>query len=141
MPLAHWWFIITHDCYSKVHLLLSHVQLTHSLSSTKNPNPVISLAFRALEFQLIPASPCSRLSVALCLISCLLCIHNASPFCVINWLNLSASTSYDNIIHGENKQDQSQDQFQRNSSGELCLACYCLCPELQLLCPTSISSH
>lgn len=141
MPLAHWWFIITHDCYNEVHLLLSHVQLTHSLSSTKNPNPVISLAFRALEFQLVPVSPCSRLSAAFCLISCLLCIHNASPFCVISWLNLSASTSYDNIIHGENKQDQSQDRFQRNTSGELCPACYCLCPEVQPLCPTSISSH
>lgn len=106
----------------------------------KIPNPVISLAFRAGEFQLLPVSPCSRLSAAFCLISHLLCIHNASPFCVMSWLNLSASTSYDNIIHGENKQDRSQDWFQRNSSDELCSPCYCLCSEEQLLSPTSISS-
>lgn len=140
MPLAHWRLIIAHDCCNEVHLLLSHVQLTHSLSSTKKPTPVISLAFRAVEFQLVPVSPGSRLSAAFCLISRLLCIHNASLFCVISWLNLSASTPYGNIIHGENKQDRSQDRFQRNSSGELCLACYCLCPELQLLYPTPISS-
>lgn len=118
----------------------SHVQLTHCLSSINIPSPVISLAFRAGEFQLLPASPRSRLSAAFCLISHLLCIHNASPFCVMSWLNWSASTSYDNIIHGKNKQDWSQDWFQRNSSGELCSSCYCLCPEVQLLPPTSVSS-